>query len=182
MEKIEKILKALPENFILGMIVSSDKYEETKASILKYLVNTKKQTGSYVNINRPYQSMIQSLKQQKIDTGKLYFIDCITRKLGEKEQKVKNCVFVDSPKDLTDISLELHNSFKKDFKNRFLFIDSLSTLAVYNDPEMMIKFVHYLTGKIRIWGLTGVLIALNEETDKKLIAELGQFCDKMVKI
>ena len=117
----------------------------------------------------------------KVNTDKLYFIDCITKKFGGKEQKIKNCVFVDSPENLTDISLELHQSMQNSSR-KFMFVDSLSTLAVYNNPEMILRFIHYLTGKIRIWGLSGVLIALNEETDKKIIAEMTQFCDKIIRI
>lgn len=177
---IEKELKNLPDNFVVGLVVNSDKYENVKMDILKYLTNKKRQSGSYVAINKPYQATVDDLKQNKVNTDKLYFIDCITKKFGGKGQNTKNCVFIDSPGDLTEISLELHQSMQNQ-ERKFLFVDSLSTLAVYNNPEMILKFIHYLTGKIRIWGLSGVLIALNEETDKKIIAELAQFCDKIIK-
>ena len=44
----------------------------------------------------------------------------------------------------------------------------------------MLKFIHYLTGKIRLWNIQGIMVALHEDTDKRLISEISQFCDRMI--
>ena len=91
--------------------------------------------------------------------------------------------FINSPSHLTDLSIALHKYFtSSEDKNRFLHLDSLSTLNIHNEAGSVLKFVHYLTGKMRVFGLKGVILSLREETDKKLIAELSQFCDKMIKL
>jgi len=48
------------------------------------------------------------------------------------------------------------------------------------NSEQVLKFIHYVTGKMRIFGFNGMILALHEDTDKKMIAELGQFCDKVI--
>jgi len=181
-DKLKKELDKLPPNMVVGLVVNAEHYEDLKIAMLKYLVTQKKQAGSYITVNKPFESVISSLHANKIKTDNLYFLDCITRKFGGKEDKNANCKFIDSPHNLTEISLEIHELLKANANHKFLFIDSLSTLAVYNNPEIMVKFVHYMTGKMRIWGLTGVFIALNEESDKKLISELTQFCDKIIRV
>jgi len=181
--KLDKELKKLKSNFIVGVVTSSDKYEEVNLHILNDLVNIKGATGSYITVNRPYVNMIEILKSRNIDTDKMHFIDCITKTLGSKLPKNKNVEFVDSPSSLTSIGIALHKYVTgSEDKNRFLHVDSISTLCVHNDVNSIIKFVHYLTGKMRLFGLKGILISLHEETDKKLISELSQFCDKMIHV
>lgn len=181
LEKLYNELSDLPEDFIAGVIISSDAYKEVNLQIANFLINKKGATGSYVTINRPYTNVVGLLKDRNINPNKLHFIDCITKTLGGKLPKADNCEFISSPAHLTELSIALHKyvSSSKE-KNRFLHIDSLSTLCIHNDIESVLKFIHYLTGKMRIFGLKGVIISLREETDKKLIAELSQFCDKMI--
>lgn len=182
-EKLEKELKELPQNFIVGFIVGSDRYEETNLHLLEFFVNKLGYSGSYVTINRPYDNLIFTLDKHKIKMDKLFFIDCITRNIGGVERNAPNCLFLDSPSNLTDLGIALHEyvSLTKDSK-RFLFLDSLSTLFVHNDRTTMMRFIHYITGKMRLWNINGIMISLHEETDKKIIAELSQFCDKIVRV
>jgi len=182
-EKLEKEMKDLPENFIVGLVVSSDKYEETNLHLLELLVNKMGYSGSYITINRPYENIIFMLNKHNIKVDNLFFIDCITKKIGGVEKSAPNCLFLDSPQHLTDLGIALHEyvSLTKDTK-RFLFLDSLSTLFIHNDQTTMMRFIHYLTGKIRLWNISGVMISLHEESDKKVIGEISQFCDKIIRV
>jgi len=181
MRELEKELEDLPENFIIGVVMPNDSYEDANMHLLSFLINRKKASGGYVSINRPYSNVIDNLKNRDIKTDNIFFIDCITKSLGGKLPEDKNCVFVDSPSHLTDISVALHEFFTSSGeKNRFLYIDSLSTLTIHNQLDSVLKFVHYVTGKMRIFGFNGIMLSLHEESDKKLISELGQFCDKVI--
>ncbi len=182
-EKLDKQLGTLPEGFIVGVVTKSNNYQDINMHLLDYLITNQGASGSYVTINRPYLNVLDILKNKKIDTSKLHFIDCITKKLGGTIPKTDNCQFVSSPSHLTELSIALHNYFTNSTeKNRFLHLDSLSTLCIHNNPKDVIKFIHYVTGKMRVFGLKGVIISLREETDKRLISELSIFCDKMIKI
>ncbi len=179
-DRIKKELDNLPDNFVVLMMVKSDMYEQANFYVLDYLINKKKQSGGYVSVNRPFSDLSKKLKQKQINSKNLFFIDCVTKSLGEKEQEVQNCVFLDSPSNLTDIGIALEQLYKLSYKHKFLFIDSLNTLSIYNDPERLTKFVHFLTGKMRMHNLKGILISLHEDTDKRLVNMLSQFCDKII--
>ena len=62
-------------------------------------------------------------------------------------------------------------------KDKFLFFDSLSTLLLYNDVSVVAKFVHFLSGKMRVWRVKGIIISLRRKIDEDLIEELKGFCD-----
>jgi len=181
MRELEKELEDLPENFIVGVVMPNDSYEDVNMHLMSFLINRKKASGGYVSVSKPYHHTIDMLKNNNIKTDNIFFIDCITKSLGGKLPEDKNCVFVESPSHLTDISITLHQFFiSSGEKNRFLYIDSLSTLSIHNNLNDVLRFVHYLTGKMRIFGFNGIMLSLHEESDQKLISELGQFCDKVI--
>lgn len=181
-KKLEKEISNLPENFIAAFVTNSEKYEKVNFHILDILLKNKN-SGGYVTVNRPYKNIVDVLKKNNIDHKKIFFIDCITKSAGGNISKEKGCVFIDSPDNLTELSIEIHNyiSRTKD-KKRFLFIDSLSTLGIHNNPLTLLRFIHYITGKMRIFNLNGVMMSLNEETDRKIISELSQLCDKIIHV
>ena len=182
-EIIEKELASLPDNFIIGLIVKADNYEEANLYMLDILMKKHGHIGSYVTVNRPYESILPYLKKNSVDTDKLFFIDCITKHANSKVPKTNNCIFLDSPSNLTDIAIALHEYVIATKNNKkFLVLDSLSTLSIHNEPMAMMKFLHYLTAKMRLWSLNGIMITLHEETDRRLISELAQFCDKMIRL
>jgi len=181
MKKLEKELENLPENFILGVVMPSGSYEEANMHLLSFLVNTKKSKGSYVAVSKPYNHTVRLLKSKDINTGNIHFIDCLTKSLGSKATKTKNCVFIESPAHLTELGIALHDYFTSSGeKNRFLYIDSISSLLIHNSIDTVLKFVHYVTGKMRVFGFNGMLLSLHEEKDKKLVPHLSQFCDKVI--
>lgn len=181
-KKLEKEINKLPENFIVAFVTDSENYEKINLHILDILLKNKN-SGGYITVNRPYKNIIDMLKKNKIDHKNIFFIDCITKSAGGNVSKEKNCVFIDSPDNLTELSIEIHNYIKKT-KNekKFLLIDSLSTLSIHNNPLTLLRFIHYITGKMRIFNLNGVMMSLNEETDHKIISELSQLCDKIIHV
>ena len=62
-------------------------------------------------------------------------------------------------------------------KDKFLFFDSLNTLLIYNEIQTVIKFIHFLASKMRVWKVKGIIISLEKKADEELINELSQFCD-----
>jgi hypothetical protein len=59
-------------------------------------------------------------------------------------------------------------------------MDSLSTLLLYHNVGTVSKFSHFLTGRMRMWGLRGILMAVEKEADPKFTNQLAQFCDIVV--
>lgn len=175
---LEKELKNLPENFVVMAIVPFKHFEAANMHLLSIMINKYNAKGSYITVNRPYKSMVQLLKKENINIENLFFIDCITKELKERIS-TKNCYFVGSPSNLTDIAIALDPVFKEG-KHKFVFLDSLDTLTVYNTTESVIKFAHFLTSKVRLHDISGVLLAVHENSDQRLVTELAQFCDKVI--
>lgn len=175
---LENELKKLPKNFVIMAIVPFKHFEEVNLHLLSLLMKKADVKGSYISVNKPYKSVIQLLEKQNINVGNLFFIDCITSVVKD-ELNTKSCYFVGSPSNLTEIAIALDPVFSEG-KHEFVFLDSLDTLAVYNSVESVIKFAHFLTSKVRLHDLSGVMLAVHESSDARLITELAQFCDKVI--
>ena len=169
------------DGIVLLYLINAEDYAKTNLKIMKELVNQNKLSGIYITVNRPYQQIISLLKKNNIDTSAIFFIDAVTKETGGSEVQVNNCIFLDSPTNLTDITIALHKAVElMGNKKKFIFFDTLSTLLIYNNGQTVVKFAHFLTGRMREWNTKGIIISIQKEMDEKLTSQLIQFCDEKV--
>jgi len=192
--ELEEFIENLPENKIVLFLVDPIRYMKRNLSILKLLVNKNMFSGIYITVNRPFDTVMNIMKEDGINTEKIFFIDCITNmvptsdriSLGSKRklEKTKNCIFIPSPSRLTEIGLALSEALAgvENPQNKFLYLDSLSTLLIYNDIDTIVKFVHFLTTRIRLFGIVGIIMCVEKRMDEKLFNILSEICDIIVDI
>lgn len=181
---LAKELKKVKKKEIVLILSTEKKYLKTNLKILDILTNSLKEKGIYVTVNRPFDSLTELLEKNKINTKNIFFIDAITLTVVGEAKEVPNCLFINSPNSLTELGIALGEAFKamKTKTDRFIFFDSLSTLLIYNQSKSVTKFAHFLTGRMREWKIKGVLISLQKNVDEKLIAQVSQFCDRIIEV
>lgn len=177
-ETFKKEVSSL-KDYILLITVDAKNYQKTSVDVVKSLVNEQNIPGVYVTLNKPYDIMQRSLAGNGIDTRLIIFIDANTRtQLG----KVDNCLYIGSPEKLSDLSVAMDQAIKALAGEKFLVFDSLNTLAIFNKPSTMARFVHFLAGKMREWRIKGIIITLKKETEQALLDEITQFADARIDI
>jgi len=178
-------IKDLEGNGLILATAPSDKIQKINTEILKSCVNKKGSSTVYVTIAKPYKTILNTLKKNNINTDNLFFIDCATSPIteGEEIKRVGNVIFC-SPQLLTNLSIALTNALQGLPKSnkRILIFDTVSTLMLYNKAIIVTRFMHILTEKLRRWDIKSIIFILEEETDKKTMSQICQFCDKCVKI
>ncbi|MCX6775981.1 MAG: hypothetical protein NT130_03985 [Candidatus Micrarchaeota archaeon] len=184
-KEIEEKLDKLPMEFIALILSTADVYSIAQEIALKVLVTNKNMCGTYITFNRPYSTLKKTIEDQGLDLSRLFFIDLITESAGGKAERCNNyrCFYVSSPKNLTELSILIEQAMLRlSGEKRFVFIDSISTMLVYNDADTVLRFMHSLTGKMRLLGITGIVFLLEKESDEKFLAQVSQFCDTVVTI
>lgn len=172
-----KELKHL-NDYIALVVVDAKNYQKVNIEILKELVDVKNTPGVYVTLNKPYNIIQRILEKEKIDSRMIIFIDCISRTAGNQPKKINNCLYIGSPEKLSDISVAIDQAVSALPKGgKFIFLDSLSTLLIYNKEGTVARFFHFIAGKMRALKVKGVIISIEKESDKALINELSTFCD-----
>ena len=179
-----KELSSVKKKEIVLILSDEKKYLNTNLKVLDILTNKMDEKGIYVTVNRPFNSLTELLEKNKIKTKNIFFIDAITLTVVGEAKEVPNCLFINSPNSLTELGIALGEAFKamKTKDDRFIFFDSLSTLLIYNQSKSVTKFAHFLTGRMREWKIKGVLISLQKNIDENLIAQVSQFCDRIIEV
>ncbi len=166
------------KDYVALATVNPDNYQETNIEIIRYLVQEEKIPGLYVTLNKPFNVIFNLLKKEKINTDMVVFIDAVTRTAGGNVEKTQNCLYIGNPENLSDISVAMDQAVRQiPSEEKFLFFDSLDTLLIYNKPITVAKFIHFLSGKMRVWKVKGIIVSLSRESNKELIDQLNQFCD-----
>jgi len=177
-------LSSMPENFIVLINVGAEDYVGTNVAILKALADdNNKLPGVYITVNKPYTAMERLLEKEGVDTKRIYFIDCVTKMSGGGTGGGKNVFFLDTPQNLTGLGVAMSEAITVMGEgDKFLLMDSLSTLLIYHSVGTVAKFSHFLTARMRTWGLKGILMAVEKDADPEFTNQLSQFCDGVVKI
>ncbi|HLC85869.1 MAG TPA: ATPase domain-containing protein [Candidatus Nanoarchaeia archaeon] len=171
------------KDYIALATVPAALYNKTNIKIVKYFIEEEDIPGVYITLNKPYKTVQSILKKSKIDTRLVIFIDCVTRLADNSEKKSSNCLFIGSPEKLSDISIAMDQAVRAiPSKQKFVFFDSLSTLLLYNNAEIVARFIHFLASKMRMWKVKGIIISLEKDKNKDLIDKLAQVCDIVVDI
>jgi hypothetical protein len=179
-KKIDKIIKKLPEGWIVLIRTTSEKSSEISLNSIKLLTG-KTYTGIVVSANRPYQNLSSIYKSSKIDMEKIFVIDCVS-KGGQGTSKSKNVLYSGSISSLTDISLLISRLIGKIKGKKFLFIDSISTMMIHNEPNVFARFMHSLITLLRIKEINGMLFTIDGKSGKEIEAEIAQLCDHVISV
>lgn len=155
----------------LLVITSVEKLQEKINSTVKSFRNI---PGIYVSLNKTQKSTENILKKAGVNTDKLFFIDCVT------EEKTKDDVLHISPDQLDLLSTAI-GSFIKDIKGqKFLVIDALSTLLIYNSENDVAKFAKEVTEYAAQNDVK--MIAFSPKTKgEELLNKIFNFFDKVEK-
>jgi len=131
----------------------------------------------------PVSSIIESLRERIPKSIVMNQIVGIT--LPDKYyDDIKQVLFEESPTILEKLGLEIINLFKEadEKAEKFLIMDSLSTLMVYNDPDIVTKFFYYLVNVTRSRSIHSAYLVIEEEEADKQIRKLINLTDKIEKI
>ena len=182
MKELLDYIRSLPKDLIVLINARGVDYQRTNIEILKVLANEEGLPGVYITVNKPYKTMKRILESEGVNTENLFFIDCITKTSGgEVDPNDKKVFYLDTPENLTGIGVAMGEAIRHiSGDDKFLFMDSLSTLLIYRSVGTVAKFSHFLTGRMRVWGLRGILMSVEKETDPEFTDQLTQFCDAVV--
>ena len=178
LKKPEKETKK--ESKLLLLTIQGEEYAKNIHYLAGYL-SEKYPRVLYVSLNELYSTLLASLEEAKVDTKKFYFIDAITTTAEPSVQKKDNCTFVVSPNALVELSLAISSAIEEQ-KPRVVIFDSISTLMIYENEKIVLKFVHSLIGKIRAASIDAFFTALESDAKNPVIGDFGMFVDEFMSL
>ena len=177
---LEKQLDNIPDDYIVLVETYAEKAFEVTLAAVKALTD-KNDHGIIISANRPYVNLLNNYERNDINTSKVHILDLISKNLNA-DNPTSNVMFMENASSLTQISLSVNNYIKDLNGKKFIFIDSITTMLIHNEPYVFARFIHSMLTKMRINGIGGLLISITDKTNREVRAEIAQLCDKVITI
>ena len=184
MPSIDEILAVDDTGLVVLAETSAEEFQYCTSDLVRKVTE-----GGYntiiITMNNPSALLRESYIKSGVDIEKVYFIDAITRyALGAfPENKNDNIYFISQPGNLTDIGIELNKSLAKlNGEKVCVIIDSINTMLIYVPSQTLIKFVHFVSNKLRLLHSLGIYISISGSIDPMLINLLKSFSDEIIEI
>ena len=177
----ERVSKAVAFNQSVGVVLPSSNYSDLIQAFFEYIRSRPEDAWVYVTITKPYENIVKQFGELA-ESKNIRFVDCISRAAGISKTD-PNCVYVESPSMLEKLGLEIINIFKTvdEKTNKYLILDSLSTLIIYNDQEIVTEFFYHLANRTRSRNIHIISLAIEEEGMDKF-NKLLYLNDKILKV
>lgn len=171
------MLQTLSPGSINLLVVKLHDYSSAAHALLSYY-HAQKMPGVYVSVNKPTQDI---LKGFSVPLAQTQFVDAITALTGKGTEDTQQITFIDSPLALVELNLAISDRMKSVVSNqKFLILDSISTLLVYNTPQSVEKFCHTVIAKNRSENVVGLLLMIESEDHHDVVETLAQFVDRVI--
>lgn len=161
------------------LILKLKDYSIAPRALLSYFT-AQKMPGVYVSINKPYADIVKTLATPP---AQVQFVDAITALTGRGTEDNQTVTFIDSPLALVELNLAISDRLKGLVSNqKFLILDSISTLLVYNSPQAVEKFCHTVIAKNRNENVVGIFLMIESEDHRDVVETLAQFVDNVTTV
>ena len=172
-KKLDLIIKERLKTYNQGSIVviqtPTENYLDTNISSVKSMVDNGYE-GIYLSFQRPFKNISSIFEKNEIDLEKIFVIDCASVFSNSNQELNLHNVNVDSSFEIDNIVEKICKSlgFLKSNK-KFVFVDSLSTLALHKSYSETLRFSELMINKVRRNKSDDVTFIFNvaKELDKK---------------
>jgi KaiC/GvpD/RAD55 family RecA-like ATPase len=140
--------------------------------------------GVYITLSKDYMELAKLLKKKGVDMGKLAFIDGISQMYGIDQVDSPSVTYVAGPISIDAISeaiTQIVPTMKGERK--FVFLDSITTVLLYNSLERTLHFSRFLTKSLQTMQVVGVLVSVSKGfANDNLIKELAKLSNEVINL
>jgi len=178
----ERISNAIKINQSVGIILPGNNYADLMQALFKHMRSKPEDAWAYVAITRPYDDVVKQFGNFA-ELRNVRFIDCISQAAGISKTD-PHCTFIESPALLEKLIMEIMDTFRGLDENvdKYLVIDSLSSLLIYNDAQLVTEFFTHLTNRTRLAGVHTVSLVVEEESNENINKIIYLRSDKIIKL
>jgi hypothetical protein len=168
---------------IILALTSAERYRENSISLLREILGQNCRV-IFIAIHQPSSSLREYYTRAGIDVTDIFFIDAITKyAIGSVPEPGQNVFYVGNPGDHTALGIAITDSFKNaGDKPPVIYLDSINAMLIYSTSVNLSRFIHFVTSKLRLRNVAGVLVAVEKGLDPLLMSQLTAFSDAVIDI
>jgi len=140
--------------------------------------------GIYITLSKDYLELAKIFGDADVNLDKISFIDGISQMYGVKEVKASNVIYVPGPLSIDAITAGIQKIAPtiKEAK-KFVFLDSITTVLLYNSLERTIKFSEFLHNTLKQLQLVGIVVSVSQGfANETLVKELTKISNEVINL
>jgi len=140
--------------------------------------------GVYITLSKDYVELSKVFQENNIDMGKIAFIDGISQMYGIGKVEAPNVNYVEGPLSI-DAIVESITEIAPNMKSgkKFVFLDSITTVLLYNSLERTLKFSSFLTESLKKMGVVGIVVSVSKGfANENLVKELTKVSNEVINL
>jgi KaiC/GvpD/RAD55 family RecA-like ATPase len=140
--------------------------------------------GVYITLSKDYVELSKMFREQGIDMGRLAFIDGVSQMYGIGAVDAANVKYISGPISLDGIVAAITDIIPvMKSERKFVFLDSITTVLLYNSLERTLKFSEFLTNSLKRLDVAGVMVSVSKGfANDNLIKALTKMSNEVIKI
>jgi len=180
-----QLLQRYNNRAVIMIEQSAEGYFEKNIETIKLLLDNGFK-GIYISFQRPFMNVYSMLKRYNIDTSRLLFIDAAAALSGEKQEEDERCIHISEEIDIDEIVRAIYTALPRlQSRKTFIFIDSLTTIALYKPLSETVRFSEFLVSLVRKEEQQQTSLIFNVAEDlaqKKFIQEVAFRVDEVIRV
>jgi KaiC/GvpD/RAD55 family RecA-like ATPase len=140
--------------------------------------------GIYITLSKDYVELSKIFREKNIDMGKIAFVDGVSQMYGIGAVDAPNVKYISGPISLDGIVAAITDIIPvMKSQKKFVFLDSITTVLLYNSLERTLKFSEFLTSSLKRLEVAGVMVSVSKGfANDSLLKELTKMSNEVIKI
>jgi KaiC/GvpD/RAD55 family RecA-like ATPase len=119
--------------------------------------------GIYITLSKDYIELAKIFRKQGIDMKRLAFVDGVSQMYGIGAADAPGVKYISGPLSLDGIIAAITDIIPvMKSKKKFVFLDSITTVLLYNSLERTLKFTEFLTTSLKRLQVAGVVASVSK--------------------
>ena len=132
-----------------------------------------------ITFNKSYSATARLLARASIDRQRFTVIAC--KDVSVVKERSENCIVLRDPSSLNDLGMTV-SSLAAQRRYRFIMLDSVNALLFYNKESSARRFMEMLIGIVKEYGLSGVMLAVDEQLSRSAVSAMSSLCDSALRL
>lgn len=143
-QTLVNVLNKHKHGIVTMVELPSENYFGHIASSLRKLIE-EGYSGVYVSFQRPFSNLKELFSQFHVDVSKLLIIDVASAFAQEPQSNETNVVHISESIDINELVRAIYTALPRVVaKQKFIFIDSLSTITLHKPLSETLRFSEFL--------------------------------------
>ncbi|HET6399617.1 MAG TPA: hypothetical protein VFH47_08710 [Candidatus Thermoplasmatota archaeon] len=138
--------------------------------------------GVLVTANRPHSLLADALGRHGVDPARMQYIDCVSSMTGVPPLPQPGVHHIESPTLLEKTILRAEQLLRRTPEPRFLLVDSLSALAVFNGVQAVAELTHNLVTRLRLLQVPAALVTVERQAPPELLERTRAVMDGVLRL